>query len=265
MTVYCRRRLPLLWVSCVLGYAAISGQQQTVPKMPAVVTEHPPASVHESFTYGVEWKLIRAGTAKLDWVPARGGWQADVHLESAGMVSKLYRVNDDYTAQLDGQLCASTILIKSEEGKRKRETKVTFDRSRGKSVYQERDLLKNSVISSKEIDIPGCVADIFGGMQKMRLLRLEPGQSAQIPISDGKKFANVKVEAQEREEVKAPAGTFKTVRYEVNLFNNVLIARSAKCFVWLTDDARKTPVQIRVRMQFLIGTINLLLEKEEHP
>jgi len=155
-------------------------------------------------------------------------------------------------------------VIKSEEGKRKRETKATFDRSRGKSMYLERDLLKNSVISSKEIEIPNCVADIFCGLQRMRQLKLEPGQSAQLPISDGKKFANVKVEAQEREEVKSPAGTFKTIRYEVNLFNNVLIARSAKCFVWLSDDAQKTPVQIRVRMQFLIGTINLLLEKEEH-
>jgi hypothetical protein len=193
------------------------------------------------------------------------GWQADVHLESTGMVSKLYRVNDDYTAQLDNQLCASTILIRSEEGKRKRETKVTFDKTRQKSTYLERDLLKNSVIASKEVDVPSCVADIFGGLQRMRLLKLEPGQSAQIPISDGKKFANVKVEAQEREDVKAPVGTFKTIRYEVNLFNDVLISRKARCYVWLTDDAHKTPVQIRVRMQFLIGTINLLLEKEEHP
>ena len=31
----------------------------------------------------------------------------------------------------------------------------------------------------------------------------------------------------------------------------------------LTDDPRKLPVQIRVRMQFTIGTINLLLAKQE--
>ncbi len=34
-------------------------------------------------------------------------------------------------------------------------------------------------------------------------------------------------------------------------------------FVWLTDDDRRLPVQIRVRMQFLIGTIELKLEKQE--
>jgi hypothetical protein len=95
-------------------------------------------------------------------------------------------------------------------------------------------------------------------------LKLEPGQSAVIPMSDGKRFANVKVEAQEREEVTTPLGKFKTVRYEIFVFDGALIARKARAFVWLTDDAKKTPVQIRVRMQFLIGTINLQLEKEEH-
>jgi hypothetical protein len=34
-------------------------------------------------------------------------------------------------------------------------------------------------------------------------------------------------------------------------------------FLWLTDDARMMPVQIQIRLQFLIGTITLQLEKEE--
>jgi Protein of unknown function (DUF3108) len=53
------------------------------------------------------------------------------------------------------------------------------------------------------------------------------------------------------------------VRYEVHMFNNVLVNRKARMYVWLTDDARKLPVQLRVRLQFLIGTITLQLEKAE--
>jgi hypothetical protein len=43
----------------------------------------------------------------------------------------------------------------------------------------------------------------------------------------------------------------------------VLYRRYGHLHIWLTDDARKLPVQIRVRLQFTIGTITLQLEKEE--
>jgi hypothetical protein len=71
------------------------------------------------------------------------------------------------------------------------------------------------------------------------------------------------VEAQQREEVKIPGGPYKTIRYEIYLFDNVLYRRSAHLYVWLTDDRRRLPVQIRVRMQFTIGTITLQLINTE--
>ena len=220
--------------------------------------------VKESFTYGVEWRLIRAGITKISVTPGNGGWQGDIHLESAGMVSKLYKIEDNYISTFDDQFCGKSIFMKALEGKRERETKVTFDHAKKKASYLERDLLKNNTVLAKETDTPACVQEWIGGLYKLRSLKLEPGQSAVIPMSDGKRFANVKVEAQEREEVTTPLGKFKTIRYEIFVFDGALIARKARAFVWLTDDAKKTPVQIRVRMQFLIGTINLQLEKEEH-
>ena len=226
------------------------------------VSEFDPAR-KTTLHYEIEWRLIRAGLAKVVWSPTAEGFNADLHLESAGLVSKLYKVNDDYAVQMTGNLCASTIFIKSEEGKRRRETKVSFDHSAGKASYLERDLIKNTVVLSKELETPACVHDYIGGLSKLREHKLEPTQSVQIPLSDGKKFANVKIEAQEREQVKTPAGTFKAIRHEVFMFNNVLINKKARMFVWLTDDSRRLPVQLRVRMQFLVGTITLQLEKEE--
>ena len=219
----------------------------------------------ETLTYAVEWRMIRAGTAKLTWTASSTGWQGDVHLESAGLVSKLYRVDDSYTVQAEDQLCTTSMFLKSLEGKRSRETLVTLDRKSRKANYLEKDRLTNSTILSKQTDVTACVHDLYSGLQKMRTLNLEPGQSGTIPITDGKKFAQVKIDAQEREDVRTPTGLHKTIRYEVAIFNNVLYNRKAQCFIWITDDARRVPVQIRVRMQsFLVGNINLTLEKEEH-
>jgi Protein of unknown function (DUF3108) len=220
----------------------------------------------EKLEYSVEWRLITAGKVQLGWganPQAEKGWLTKVHLESTGLVSKLFKVNDDYTATMTEGLCAASTLMVSQEGKRHRETRVTFDGATRKAIYHERDLNTNAVSTKDDLEIPECVHDVFGGLYLLRTLRLEPGQSAQVPVSDGKKSVSAKVEAQARETVKTPAGTFRTIRYEAYLFNNVLYRRPAHLYIWLTDDTRRLPVQIRVKMQFTIGTITLQLEKEE--
>lgn len=245
------------WLLILLSLHSLGQQQTGAPGTYEV--DHKRSS---SLSYGIEWRLVRAGDANLVWTPTAEGFQGDLKLQSAGLVSKLYKVNDTYRVQMRENLCSQSVHLDAQEGKRHRETKITYDPS-GKASYSERDVLKNAVLLTKEIQTPPCVYDYIGGLNRLRSYKLEPGQSVQIPMSDGKKFANVKVEAQEREQVKTPLGSFNTMRYEVMMFNDVLVSRKARLFIWLTEDARRLPVQIRVRMQFLIGTITLQLEKEE--
>jgi hypothetical protein len=221
----------------------------------------------EVLTYNIEWRLISAGKAVIDWRPVEieghSGWQAHLDLQSAGMVSRLYKVDMESISHIDHDFCAVSTLTTGREGSRRRETSVTFDAEARKAFYRERDLVKNTLISNQQVPIPSCVHDVLGGMFYLRGLELEPGKSIEIPVSDGKKSAMAKVEAQQREDVKVPDGTFKTVRYEIYLFNNVLYRRPAHLNVWLSDDNRKLPVQIRVRLQIAIGTITLQLAKHE--
>jgi Protein of unknown function (DUF3108) len=234
---------------------------------PAAEAEPSTLPAHEVLHYNVEWRLITAGKARLEWSAtphhSAPGWQADLHLESAGLVSKLYKVNNDYVSSMASDLCASSSYLKAEEGKRHRETRVTFNPQTRRAEYLEKDLDKHTVVARKDIEIPPCVHDVLGGLYLLRTLDLQPGQKIQVPVSDGKKSVMARVEAQQREDVKTPLGTFKTIRYEAFLFNNVLYRRYGHLYVWLTDDRRKLPVQIRVRLQFTIGTITLQLERED--
>jgi len=180
-----------------------------------------------------------------------------------GLVSKLFKVNNDYISNLELDLCATGSYLKAEEGKRHKETRVTFDREARKAEYLETDLDKRAVVARNEIDIPACVHDVLGALYLLRTLNVQLGQNTQVPVSDGKRSVMARVEAQQREDVKTPAGTYKTIRYEAFLFNDVLYRRYGHLYIWLTDDSRRLPVQIRVRLQFAIGTITLQLEKEE--
>jgi hypothetical protein len=215
----------------------------------------------ERLSYTIEWRLIHAGNAVVESGPN----SALLKLESAGMVSTLYKVDDTYKVQFDSPFCATSSMMDSKEGSRHRETAINFDRSRNRAFLTEKDLIRNTIVSKTEVQTPNCVHEVLAALQRLRRTRVEVGQSVQLPVSDGRKSAAIKVEAQEREQVKTPAGTFNTIRYEVNVLNNVIYSRQGRVFVWLTDDDRRLPVQIRLRMNFPLGTVTLELEKETRP
>jgi Protein of unknown function (DUF3108) len=230
---------------------------------PSALAQANPLPQRETLSYNVEWRLITAGKLRIAWQQEQTAGQVALHLESVGLVSKFFRVEDDYRSAIGRSLCTESSQLTSHEGNRHRDTRVAYDGETRKASYLERDLARNSVLQQHEIEIPPCVHDVVGGLYYLRTLNLEPGQSVTVPVSDGKKSAMAKVEAQQREDIKTPAGAFHTIRYEAYVFDNVLYKRPAHLNLWLTDDRRKLPVQIRVRMQFTIGTINLQLEKNE--
>jgi len=232
--------------------------------IPQAFPQSNPLPAHESLTYSIEWRLITAGKATMNWAyTGSDNARIDVKVESVGLVSKLFKVDDAYLANVGSGLCGQSVQWTSQEGSRERETKINFDYPNHRADYLERDRAKNTVLLVRETDIPACVHEIAGGLYFLRTLNLEPGQSVLVPLTDGKKSVVAKVEAQQREEVKTNAGTFKTIRCEAYVFNNVLYRRPAHLYVWLSDDPRRLPVQIRVRMQLTIGTITLQLEKHE--
>jgi hypothetical protein len=222
---------------------------------------NPALTGSESLQYAAEWRLVRAASVALQIKDSGGGREARLQLRSTGLVSTFYPLEDLYVAQLGKELCAASTMLTAKEGSRHRETRVTYDSQRRKANYLERDVKKNTEVLVREIDTPACVHDIVGGLYFMRTLSIPVGKSAEVPVSDGKKSVLARVEAQKRETVTTPAGKFNTVRYEAFLFNGVLFGRSGVLYVWLTDDDRRLPVQIQVRLQFYIGTITLQLEK----
>jgi hypothetical protein len=187
----------------------------------------------------------------------------DLRIQSVGLVSRLYKIDNRYASQSNPSNCATGSMLTALEGSREREIKVTYDAERRKASSLERDLKKNAIVGTREIDIPSCVHDVIGALFQLRKLKVESGGSVQIPVSDGRKSVLARVEAQEQATIRTPAGSFQTTRYEAFLMNDVLYRRKGRLFVWLSNDERRLPVQVQVRLPFYVGTVTLQLEKVE--
>src|SRR5271170_6385953 len=91
----------------------VPGQSIRAPSQ-APLSEAPPAQTapaKEKLTYAVEWRLIRAGTVTVEKQPH----QASMRVESGGIVSTLYRIQDIYTVNYEDSLCATSSVMDSME------------------------------------------------------------------------------------------------------------------------------------------------------
>ena len=119
----------------------------------------------ETLKYGVEWRFVRAGEVE---IAVSGERQTDLKLKSVGLVSTFLTVNDTYRALFDPGWCATSLTLEAHEGRRNRETKVTFDRVKRRTTYLEKDLNTGATVLAKEMEVPACVHEVTGGLQRLR-------------------------------------------------------------------------------------------------
>lgn len=252
---------PLLRMVCVasLSVAPVLNQSSFSPASGVDGGGFPFA---ERLAYHVEWRLITAGNATLEFTPTPDGkWHTALNIQSAGVLSRLYRVLDAYNVITDSKFCLVNSELDAQENKRHVITRTVLANA-SKLQYEEKDLVKGSTVQ-KELDVPPCTREIAGALASLRLLRLEPGKSATIPITDGKKVVSARIESQAHETVNLEGKNYGTTRYEAFLFSNVLYRRKGRLFVWVTDDGERLPVQIRLQLGFPIGNVTILLDKQE--
>ncbi len=246
-----------LWVS-VMSISAQSGLPAPTP-----ASNQPKYPFPEKLSYRVEWRRILAGTAVLDVKRAQSNmWQTDLDLQSAGLVTRLYAVQDTYKVMSDDRFCTFTSALDAQEGKRHKVTRATFQQARRKLSTEEHDLVKKST-STTEIDMAPCTREIAGALSALRAATLEPGKSMTMPITNGKKVVNARVEAQAKETLKVGGQSRETIRYEAFLFDDVLYPRKGRLLIWITNDGERVPVQMTLQLGFPIYTIQLFLDKQE--
>jgi hypothetical protein len=250
----------------LLAYAIfLSGQAQAPPRptiSPATSVISPPTPTHkpslgQTLNYAVEWRLFDAGVATIKIDAAGRERRISSTADARGVVGVLYHVHDRFESFLDPQTnCSRTIEKKTEEGFRRLETSIVFDATRKKSVLTEKNL-KDNQTKRVENDIPACVTDVNSALFYIASQPLTAGSSLLFPLNDGNKTVDVKVVVEAREEIKVPAGTYKTVRALASGESSTT-KKKGQVWIWYTDDERHLPVQMKAKLFW--GTLTFRLK-----
>jgi Protein of unknown function (DUF3108) len=235
--------------------ATIRASNRIIPPQPTYVF---PDS--QTYVYVGEWHLITAGTGTVKMETAGKERKVTATAESQGAVNVIFPVRDRFEARFDPRtFCSLSIFKHSEEGSHKRETSIQFDYARKKTVLDERNL-KTGETKKVENDLDAsCATDVITGFYYLQSLPLAAGAVYDFPISDGKTTV-VRATVEKREQVKVPAGTFPAVMVTAEATSGSLKSKG-KVWVWYSDDASHTPVQMKVKLGW--GTLLFRLQKIE--
>jgi Protein of unknown function (DUF3108) len=214
----------------------------------------------QTLSYDVEWRLLTAGTATFHLSASGNEAKITATADSTGAFSVLYPVHDRLEATLDPRtFCSARLSKHTEEGFRRVDTSIRFDYARHKSVLQEKNL-KSGASKQDENDIPGCVTDVISAIFYVGSKPLAVGQTYTFPLNDGGKTNDIRARVEAREDVKTPAGAFHTLRVQPEAASGV-VKNKGRIWIWYSDDANHTPVQMRARLFW--GTITLRLARAE--
>jgi hypothetical protein len=216
----------------------------------------------------VSWRLLPAGHAEILLMQdptAAGRWKVRGKAESVGYVSNIYKVNDEYESTFrNSPLCSSSLRKVIQEGGRHREVKLDFDAQARAARVDEKDMKTGVIVRNAQFPIPACVQDILSAVYLVRTRTLTVGQSIDVPINDGSKTIQLRVEIQAEEDVKTDIGVIRAIRVEPAVFDGKLFSGKGRMHVWFAKDAQRVPVQLRA--QIAVGTITATIaaiEREE--
>ncbi len=234
----------------------------SVGAAPARILPPPPNYLFpdgQGYVYSTEWHMITAGTGVVRMQVAGDHRVVTATAESRGVVNVIFPVHDHFEANFDPRtFCSVSVFKHSEEGSHKRETTIKFDHTHKKSELDEKNL-KTGENKHVESDLPACTTDVITGFYYLQSLPLQLGSIYEFPISDGKTTI-VRATVEKREHVKVPAGSFPAVQVTAEAVSGPLTSKG-KVWVWFSDDANHTPVQMRAKLGW--GTLFFRLQRIE--
>lgn len=219
------------------------------PQKPVIL----PFTEGEELIYEISWFGIPAGIGKLHVKgkiikDERELFQITYSVVSSELFSHFYKVEDMAETFMDATgIFPWNYRLKIREGKSKKDIETVFDQIEHTAAFIK-DQDKPVVVS-----IPPAVQDTFSALYYLRTKNIKVGDKVVIDVFEDKKNWQVEVQVLKKERIKIYSGEIDTILVKPLLKFEGIFQRKGDLYIWLTDDEKKIPVQVKTKV--IIGSV----------
>jgi hypothetical protein len=212
-----------------------------------------PFGAGERLTFTVQYGFINAGKAALEVSEVRKYHGRSVYAlvaraESNGFIDKFYKVRNRIESLMDRDGRFSWRYYENRrEGKYRKQQEILFDQDKREARYPD----------GATFPLPPGAQDALSSFYYTRYLPLPIGGSVFFDYHASRKSIPLEVKVLRRERIDTPAGKFNCVVIEPILKAGGVFKNKGRLWIWLTDDDRRIPVQMKSKVS--IGSVSVIL------
>lgn len=247
----------------------VAGGPQRAGAQPAPTDADPVQAwrfpVGERMEFSVNWGRVRLGEGSveveaIESIDGQDGYRVGMEVWGG---PPFYRVQDRQVSWIRPQpLSSIRFEQRLSEGSYKRSTRYAFDLEG--MTYDRHDLVDNEWRArDEETDVPileGALDDV-SFLFLARLLPLEVGRRYEFDRYFKESGNPVVIEVLRREEIRVPAGTFKTIVLRPVIQTDGAFSDDGEAELYLSDDDRR--VIVRLKTSMAVGSGNMFLTHYE--
>jgi hypothetical protein len=221
--------------------------------------KHQALLVGEKLTFSVRYGIVRAGEASLEIaaiedVAGRPCYHVVSRARSNTFFDTVYRVRDQVDSWFDVDYLFSRRFRKSlQEGGYRAKQEIEMDQESRLARYQDGRVCE-FVYGSQ---------DVLSAFYYVRTLDLKLNQKLALDSHADHKNFPLAVTVRGRERIDTPAGKFDCLVVEPFLRTPGLFKQEGTLTIWLTDDERRMPVQMKSKIA--VGSISVVLTDYMRP
>jgi hypothetical protein len=226
----------------------------------------------ERLVYNVEFMGITAGQATLEIPEVVDLGHARVYRlisesRTSSFFDRIYSVRNRYESFIDVErLCSWRYVEQQHERGRIRDRISDYDQlAHTVTVTRFPVQRKGAPVNTSEptvetAPIPPFAQDVLSAMYYLRTQDLRVGQVHSVPTASGTKSYELIVRIPQMKQIKTPLGRFQTLELIPELKYEGLFIQRGKMYVYVTNDAQKTPVMMRSKVA--VGSFKAVLAEK---